>query len=89
MTATQDDDGDAGRGSRPYSAGLASGGGGVAGGGAAAAVALAAAATRFSTMTTARIEPSYRIIRGIASEAWLMTSGGVRMAAMTKATTMK
>ena len=41
----------------PYSAGLASGGGGVAGGGAAAAVALAAAA-RFSTMTTATIEPS-------------------------------
>src|SRR5258708_38332958 len=69
----------------PYSAGLAAGGG-AAGGGVAAA---AAAAAFFSTMRTAMIEPSYSASKGNASEDWLSTSGGVRTAAIMKATTMK
>src|ERR1700722_9539186 len=73
-------------GEPPYSAGFGSGGGGVADGGAVAAV---AAAAFFSTMRTAMIEPSYSNNSGIASEDWLSTSGGVRTAAMMKATTMK
>src|SRR6266478_2384582 len=72
----------------PYSAGLAAGGGGAADGGVPAAVAFAAAAF-FSTMATAKIEPSYSASKGISSEAWLMSSGGVRTAAMMKAITMK
>src|ERR1700676_4882360 len=71
----------------PYSAGFAAGGGGAADGGVVPA-ALAAAAF-FSTMRTAMIEPSYSNSNGIASEDWLSTSGGVRTAAMMKATTMK
>src|ERR1700687_224250 len=71
----------------PYSAGLASGGGGVADGGAAAAALVAAAF--FSTMLTAMIEPSYSASSGIASEAWLSTSGGGSTAAMMEADTMK
>src|SRR5882724_4461821 len=71
----------------PYSAGLAAGGGGAADG-CLPAVAFAAAAL-FSTRATARIEPSYSASSGTASEAWLMTSGGVRTAAMMKAMTMK
>ncbi len=66
----------------PYSAGLASG---VA----PAALAAASAAAFFSTRRTDQIEPSYRIISGSASESWLITSGGVSTAAMTKAPTMK
>src|SRR5260370_40339995 len=70
---------------KAYAAGLACGGGGAADGGAAAAV----VAAFFSTMRTARIEPSYSASKGIASEAWLSTSGGVSTAAMMKAITMK
>src|SRR5712671_2005625 len=70
----------------PYSAGLAAGGGAADGG--VPGVAFAAAAL-FSTMATEMIEPSYSASKGIASEAWLMTSGGVRTAAMIKAITMK
>src|SRR5260370_5469599 len=69
----------------PYSAGLAAGGGGAADGAAAAAFALAAF---FSTMRTARIEPSYSASSGSPRQAWPLTSGGVRTAAMWKATTM-
>src|SRR5713226_5537576 len=69
-----------------YSAGLACGGGGAAAGGVPVAAAVAAF---FSTRRTARIEPSYSASNGMASEAWLRTSGGVRTAAMMKAITMK
>src|SRR4051794_12209831 len=70
---------------RAYSAGLAAGGGAADEGVAAAA----AAAAFFSTMRTARIDPSYSSNSGIASEAWLRTSGGVSTAAMMKASTTK
>src|SRR5216684_4302117 len=70
-----------------YSAGLAAGGGGAAEGGVPLAAFVAAAF--FSTMATAMIEPSYSANSGNASEAWLMTSGGVSTAAMMKAITMK
>ena len=55
----------------------------------AAAFAAASAAAFFSTKATDQIEPSYRIISGTASESWLITSGGVGIAAITKAPTMK
>src|SRR5579871_1558182 len=69
-----------------YSAGVGSGGGLAAGG---VVVDVLAAAAFFSTMRTAQIEPSYSASKGIASEAWLNTSGGVRTAAMMNAMTMK
>ena len=55
----------------------------------AAAFAAASVAAFFSTKRTEQIEPSYRIISGSASESWLITSGGVRTAAITNAPTMK